>query len=88
MKKKKKLDRVMIKLPEGLYYETLEVGAQLHGAPSLSKYILTAALSYTKQCLEERAEYLKGQEDEKNRERASDSLANEAEAEAETQTKK
>ena len=55
MSKRKSLRSVRIELPKGMYTQALELGQELHGAPSLSRYILTAALSYTKTFMEERA---------------------------------
>ena len=55
MPKRKPLRSVRIEIPKGMYEEALSLGKELHGAPSLSRYIITAAMSYTKQFLEERA---------------------------------
>ena len=61
---KKQLRNIRIQLPRGIYYDVLEVGRKLHGAPSLSKYILTAAMSYTKQYIEEKKDELDKRKDE------------------------
>ena len=51
---KKQLKDIRIELPKGMYYEVLVAGAKLHGAPSMSKYILNASLAYTKTYLEKK----------------------------------
>ena len=50
----KRLKSVRIELPKGMYYEVLAAGAKLHGAPSMSKYILNAAMTYTKEWLDKK----------------------------------
>ena len=55
---RKKLRDVRIKLPKGVTYELLDLAARLHGAPSMSKYILTAAMSYTDQYIRKKKEEL------------------------------
>lgn len=55
---KKALKDVRITLPKGLYYDVLTAGAKLHGAPSLSKYIINAAMTYTQTYLQEKKDEL------------------------------
>ncbi len=61
---RKRLTEVRIDLPKGLEYEILEACAELHGAPALSRYILTAALSYSTAYLKEKAEECKKKKEE------------------------
>tara|TARA_B100001094_G_scaffold65503_2_gene61586 strand:+ start:1799 stop:1981 length:183 start_codon:yes stop_codon:yes gene_type:complete len=44
---KNKIKDIRINLPKGAAYDILAAGASAHKAPSLSKYILIAAMSYT-----------------------------------------
>jgi len=61
---KKQLRNIRLTLPKGIVYDVLEVGRKLHGAPSLSKYIMTAALSYTKNYIEEKQSELDKRKEE------------------------
>ena len=54
MSKKRRLRSIRIELPRGLYYDVLSAGAKLHGAPSLSKYLLNAAMTYTTEYLKDK----------------------------------
>ena len=60
----KRLKNVRIELPRGLYYDVLTAGAKLHGAPSLSKYILNAAMTYTQTYLEGKKDELEQRKEE------------------------
>ena len=55
---KKRLKSIRIELPKGVYYDILSAGAKLHGASSLSSYILRAATTYTTEYLREKKEEL------------------------------
>ncbi len=61
---RKKLRDVRITLPKGVSYELLDLAARLHGAPSMSKYILTAAMSYTDQYIRKKKEELDERRDD------------------------
>lgn len=61
---KKRLKDVRVVLPKGLYYDVLTAGAKLHGAPSLSKYILNAAMTYTQTYLQEKKDELDKRKEE------------------------
>ena len=63
---RKKLRDVRITLPKGVSYELLDLAARLHGAPSMSKYILTAAMSYTDQYIRKKKEELDERRDDKD----------------------
>ena len=52
MSRRKKLKSIRIQLPTSVYYDALETCRVLHGAPSLSKYILNAAMTYSREFLE------------------------------------
>lgn len=54
--KKKPLRSVRIELPKGMHYQVLDVAARAHGAPSLSKYILNSAMTYSVKYLEDKKE--------------------------------
>jgi hypothetical protein len=55
---KKRLRDVRIALPKGLYYDLLTAGQKLHGSPSLSRYILNAAMTYTTEYLKKKKEQI------------------------------
>ncbi len=52
--KAKRLDSVRIVLPKGVHYDLLKLGADLHNAPSLSIFILNAAMTYTTNYVKEK----------------------------------
>ena len=66
MKRRKPLRAIRIQLPKGIEYEALELGRILHGASSLSRYILTAAMTYTNQFIRERADAINQTSDLRN----------------------
>lgn len=67
MSKQRRLTSIRIELPKGLYYDVLTAGAKLHGAPSISKYVLNAAMTYTQDYLEKKKEELDERKEEGRR---------------------
>ncbi len=68
MSKKRPLRSIRIELPRGLYYDVLDACTKLHGAPSISKYILNAAMTYSEGYLKDKKAELDKRKEEPDEE--------------------